>query len=479
MDRFAWAKYAFPLFLLLAVVIRWGTFFPSVLDHDETTYFLIGKGLLEGQTYLVDTIDTKPIGIFLIYAFFAWLGSGTLWVARLGAALAVGLSGWLLYRLGRQQTRSTAVGWGAGISYVLLVSIFSRYGVSPNTELFFVPFTVGAFVLALRSNVGVLHFTGAGLLLGLAFVIKYVVAADAFALGVYLLYLGWKNGHLSRTIFRQCLPMTVVFFLPLVATYGWYASHGLGETFWFYTFEVAGRYPTDTPWSERWFFLGKFFGRFLPFTVFAVLAFRDRVDVRASWPVFLLFWLVCTTIMTLVPGTLFGHYQIQMMVPLALLAGRWFHAARPSGRWKRPRLAFWRGLVLFVTLGLSIGLYLANNRKPDVPRLVAAELQTRMQPGQQLYSGNCQHVLYHLLAQAPPTPYVHSSLLFFPHHIENLGIDLDAETDRILHQERVDFALLCWDYPRNALTDAIEREFVLVDTLQSGYYLWQRVTKTD
>ncbi|HEX5625100.1 MAG TPA: hypothetical protein VFX48_03710, partial [Saprospiraceae bacterium] len=43
---------------LLAILLRFFSFFPSVIDHDESTYIVIAKALLEGQTYFKDVIDT-------------------------------------------------------------------------------------------------------------------------------------------------------------------------------------------------------------------------------------------------------------------------------------------------------------------------------------------------------------------------------------------------------------------------------------
>ncbi|MBP8239553.1 MAG: hypothetical protein KAX50_06315, partial [Saprospiraceae bacterium] len=54
----------------LALVMRFFSFFPSVINHDESTYILIAEGLLKGKVYFRDYIDTKPIGIFLLYAGF-------------------------------------------------------------------------------------------------------------------------------------------------------------------------------------------------------------------------------------------------------------------------------------------------------------------------------------------------------------------------------------------------------------------------
>mgnify|MGYP000745940403 CR=1 FL=1 len=195
-----WSKWALGIFLGLAVVIRWGTFFPSVINHDESTYFLIGQGLLQGQTYLVDSFDTKPIGIFLVYALMSLLGGGSIFMLRLFTALVIGLTAYLIFRLGRKANADERVGWAAGIAYLLLSSIFKFYGLSPNTELFFVPFAVAAVLLVWGEKQQWYHFASAGLLLGAGFVIKYVIAADAFAIGAFLLWRGWRQQELGKAI---------------------------------------------------------------------------------------------------------------------------------------------------------------------------------------------------------------------------------------------------------------------------------------
>ncbi|MEL7221365.1 MAG: glycosyltransferase family 39 protein, partial [Bacteroidota bacterium] len=445
-----WSRWAFAVFLLLAVIIRWGTFFPSVINHDETTYLLIGKGLLNGQTYLVDSFDTKPIGIFLIYALWNALSSGAIWLMRLFTALTVGLTAYLLYRLAKKATAEERIGWTAGISYLLLTSIFKYYGLSPNTELFFTPLVAGAVLLAWSDSRSIPRYMLVGLLLGMAFMIKYVVAADALAIGLCLLGLGWRKGTLNTTIFRQCLPMTLVFCLPLMCAYFYYSSIGQTDAFLFYTFEVTGKYPVEASWWTRLLFSLEFYGRFFPFTLLAVFAYRERLSEDRDWQNFLLLWLLCTTVMTLIPGKTFGHYQIQIMLPLALLTATWFHPERRQQQWLRnwsPKFAW--GLLAALLLGLSIGLWRYYTKKTDYPKAITEILQSRMEEGDQVYTGNYHHIVYHLLDQAPLTPYVHSSLLFYEHHVDALGIDLAAEAHKIIDGHQPRYVLLREDYPKN------------------------------
>ncbi len=474
MQRVDWSKWALPIFLLLAVIIRWGTFFPSVINHDESTYFLIGKGLLEGQTYLVDSFDTKPLGIFLIYAAMSWLGGGSIFMLRLFTALIIGLTAYLIYRLGVKGNQDQRVGWAAGIGYLILSSTFKYYGLSPNTELFFVPFAVGAVLLIWGDDRKWHHFLIAGTLLGLGFMVKYVIAADAFAIGAFLLWQGWRKKDLVTAIFWQCLPLTLAFFVPLALTYSYYASIDQLDAFLFYTFDVTSRYPVEASWGSRFLFTLEFFARFFPFTLLAIFAYREHQANDRIWQGFLLFWMMCVLIITILPGKTFGHYQIQLMPPLALLAGSWFYGNRTAQAWLRniPNRWAW-GTLATLVLGLSIALYSYYNGKVDDPRVVTEELQKRLAPGELVYTGNYHHITYHLLGQESLTPYVHSSLLYYDHHVAALELDLEHEAQQILdHNPR--FALLRTDHPHNQLTDIIYENFTIIDTLLDKVWLLEK-----
>lgn len=476
MQKVDWSKWALLIFLVLAVVIRWGTFLPSVINHDESTYFLIGKGLLEGQTYLVDSFDTKPIGIFLIYAAMSWLGGGSILLLRLFTALVVGFTAYLVYRLGRKANNDNWVGWAAGIGYLLLSSIFKYYGLSPNTELFFVPFAVGAVLLSWGQDRRIYHFLLAGLLLGFGFMVKYVIAADAFAIGAFLLWRGWQSKQLANAIFRQCVPLTLAFFLPLGLTYGYYAGLGQLDAFLFYTFDVTSRYPVEASWGSRLVFTLAFFGRYFPFTLLAIFAVRERKESDRQWQNFLLFWLTCVMVITVLPGKTFGHYQIQLMPPLALLAGSWFSQERIKQGFLRNIPARWAwGFLAALVLGLSIGLYSYFSKKLDGPRVIAQKLRERLSDDQLVYTGNYHHITYHLLEQPSLTPYVHSSLLFYDHHVSALEIDLQEEAQKILDQNPR-FVLLRTDHPHNKLTELIYENYTITDTLPDKVWLLEKLS---
>lgn len=475
----AWSRWALPLFLVLGVLVRWGTFGPSVINHDESTYIVIAEGLLGGQTYLVDTFDTKPIGIFWIYAAMSWLGGSSIFMFRLFTALVVGGTAYLLFRVSRQATGQASVAWAAGVMYLLLSSVFKYYGLSPNTELFFVPFAVAAISLVWSGKTGLWRYILAGFLLGCGFMVKYVIAADALAIGLLLLWrINSKREPWLEVVFKRCAPLTIAFFIPFAAVYGYYAQMGQLDSFLFYTFEVTSRYPVEATALKRLLFSLEFFGRFFPVTGLAIFAFRDVLAKDRSWQLFLLLWLCVNTIMTLLPGKTFGHYQIQLMPPLAALAATFFHPERTIFPWFRRQFSTLTSVgtisvLAILLLVLPISLFVYYSGKADTPRKVAAQIKEHLAPGDTFYTGNYHHIIYHLLGQHSPTPYVHSSLLFYDHHVEALDIDLAEEGQGMFaNKRRPQVVLLRLGTPITPLTGIVEQYYSPNDTLFNEVVLW-------
>lgn len=473
------ARWALPILILLAVAIRWPSFLSSVINHDESTYIVIGNGLLHGQVYLVDSYDTKSVGIFLVYALLNALTGGSIFGIRLLTTIWLAFTAYLLFRLGVRAGGQQRVGWAAGISYVLMTSIFTHYGISPNTELFFNGFTVLAVLLVWDAGNRIGLYLLGGLSLGAAFMVKYVSAGDAFALGCFLLAAGLQRGEWENAVFRRCAPLTLAFFVPFGLVYAYYAQIGKLDNFSFYTFEVTSRYPKEAEWWRQLKYMGDFLLRYSPLVVFALFALREYRREDRSLQYFCLLWFAADTAVLLLPGKFFGHYQVQLMPALALLAATWFHPDRKSPRLLKQMAPKWSYALLgMLILGLSIGLFSYYAPKADYPRQIAQDLQRRMGPGDQAYTGNYHHIVYHLLGQPSLTPYVHSSLLFYNHHLQVLEIDLAKESKRILGKEPR-FILLREEHEENILTQAIKEKYMVIDTLVDRVLLFEKCYLND
>ncbi len=481
------ASHSLLLFFALAIALRWGSFFISVVDHDESTYIVIADELLRGESYLRDVVDTKPIGIFWIYAALISLTGGSIFALRLAAALVLALGAWGLYWAGRRATGSARVGLAAGIIYCWCCSIFTYYGLSPNTEIFFNLFTIAAVALAVAPRLGegadppFWHWPVAGLLLGLAFIIKPFAAAEALAIGLFLVWFYGRRGAWGR-LFAGGTALVGTFALPLAFVYFYFQRQGLLAEFYFYTFEVSAAYPVDLPWYLRLKYMGDYLLRYAPFVLLGagaqVQSWRMRSKESIRWGTYLLLQFLLVTAVVLLTGKRFGHYQIQLHPVLALLAATWWTSGLTVYPWLRSASVKRWGPALLVVASLSMGLmyYGYYGRKEDQSAQIAAYLEPRLQAGETFFPINGWQITYHLLDRPSPTRFVHSSLLFLDHHVEAFQIDERAEAERLIANPNLKYLIGRNEDPEadTPLKARLLEVFLPYDTIGPKLLVWKR-----
>ena len=492
----------FWFFLVLAIALRWGSFFISVIDHDESTYIVIADELLRGEVYLRDVVDTKPIGIFWVYALLNTVTGGSIPLLRLATAAVIALGAWGLYWANLRVTGQRTAGYVAGGLYVFMCSVYAHYGMAPNTEHYFNALTIWA--VALSVAVPRKRWGWAGLLLGLAFIIKPFAAAEAGAVGLYLVW------HYRRDLPRMLgrgLQLVASWALPLGAVVAYYWWLDLLPALWFYSVEVSAAYPIELPWYLRLKYMGDYLLRYSPFVLLALAGTRvvcgvrgggvrggaarfarggrtskrplERSDfgplsVRSSseWLYYLALQFLLVTTVILLTGKRFGHYQIQLHPVVALWVGATAGVAWREV-WQRRRVLIGLGVVA-VGVGIGHALYYAG--KSDDERLVADYLQKHLQPGETFFAINGYEIVYHLTDRSVPTPYVHGSLLFYGHHAQALGIDTEAVASSLLNNQRVRY--LIGDADNSALESPLAKRllerFALVEKLEGGIQVWER-----
>jgi len=400
--------------ILLAVILRLPSFSISVMDHDESTYLIMGAEMLEGRELYSDITDTKPAGIFLIYAFMQLITGYSLFLKRLLVAFLVGASGYLIHRLSVALFKEKNPALAAGIIYILFTSTWEYFGISPNTELFFNFFTISGAILLLKPNKK--WYFMAGILLGMGFMIKYLVLFDVLAIGGFL----FISEHIqerrifSLKIFKPYFLAGVGFSIPFGLAHLAFWLKGNYAEFHFITYELVGNYNDDASLKDYFIMLLDFAGRFLPVTILFFYVFFSGKAPFENWhKPFFAVWLASILLAIYLPGKGFTHYTMQLMVPLSLIAGMFYHprmnpAPRMAALFKgRPA---WVTGIGIVTVVMSINIY-DNWFRTDYPREVAEYLEENMEPGETVYTGNYRHIIYYLLRQNSPTKYVHPTIL--------------------------------------------------------------------
>ncbi len=465
----------------LSLVMRFFSFFPSVMDHDESTYLVIADAVRHGQVYLRDIIDTKPIGIFTLFAIVQLFFGKAIFVIRIFTAIWVALTAWMLYLTHRQLIKDQTgdqfnpAPLASAVIYIFIISIFTFYGISPNTEHFFNLFTIYALFLILKFRSYVWFFV-AGLLLGLGFMIKYVVLFDAVAFGVFYV---WRQVTLGKNWvhwFSRCVVMAIGFSLPFVIVWLYYWQLNMLDTFLFYSFELSGRYFINPPWFDYLLYVLDVLLRFLPVTVWFVFCSWHWRTTGLGLPLLSWLWSSLVIIIILLPGKLFSHYFIQCMLPFSLLAGSFFDTRRspgPAFAWMRkPRLGYVL-LVLIIVVNISFQK-MDYYDKPDYPRQVAKYLKSHLLPGDIIYTANGPQIIYHMTGTNSPTPYVHSSLIWNKDNSNALGIDMNEELTKILEQEPRFIIIKNTLSPDNPMLPALNNSYQKVQTFGKELVLFER-----
>ncbi len=454
-------------FIVVAVGLRFFSFFPSVLDHDESTYLIIGRDILQGKELYTEITDTKPAGIFIFYAAMELLFGGSIFMKRLVFSLVVGFTSFLVYRVSMNFFNNQKPAIASGLIYIFYTSIWIYHGRSPNTELLFNLTTIGALLLFLRPTLKT-WFMG-GLLMGIGFIIKYLVLFDLAAfLLFFFLYDILNDVKLLRQLNfwgRYILAgLTFLLVFGLLNLY-FYLDNPLHE-FFYVTYELPGNYGSNPSLKRYFIMLLDFTAKFLPisFFVFYVISKKNFLMGKLKW--FFLVWVSGILIAIYLPGKEFSHYTIQLMLPLSLLGGLFFHPELRKDKFSSLLFSGKTGLALLVVGTLIIQLISFNNEvmKIDHPREVAAAIKQKLVPGEHIYVANYEQIVYYLLEMESPTKYVHPNLIFTDTH-KAFKIDVDQELKRIMDASP-EFIIV--ERENEKLNPYIETKYRLIGEMDQG-----------
>jgi len=455
----------FSIFALLSIILRFFSFFPSVIDHDESTYLEIARMILAGKTLYVDMIDIKPPGIFLILAGFQALFGYSVFVIRLLVALWIAITAFLIYKTGKLLLKDERSSVAAGVIYIFFISTWSFYGVSITTEIFFNLFTITSLYILLKSN-NTLKYFPAGLVAGFGFLVKYFVVFDFTVFVVFSVFILDRHRKSTATNFKSIASVLLAgtgFLIPFATANIIFFLNGHFDSFFNIIYLAPLRYPSGWNAWEMLKFILDFHLRFLPVFIFFYVALLNKSlkgNETIRLRLFMTAWSIMALIAVLISGKTFGHYTIQLMMPVSMLAGLFFHPEAGLPSYFKRLLPKRIGLVILAMLILLISaIKLEYVFRRDIPREIAAYLKPRLEKDDVIYTGNYHHIVYYLLKKESPTPYTHRSLLYDQDHIEALNIDTFAEFERIMKQRPVYF-IVKEEFPDGRMKDFLRENYV-------------------
>ena len=400
------------LFFMATLLSRLPTFSQSVLDWDESLYFLMAQQWRHGHLPYTTIWDNKPVGIYVIFAAAQTVFGDRVAAIRLAMVLCVTVLAFAVSRITRVLTGDDSAGLLAGGA--LILCSLSNDGLASNTELFMACCTALAVWAALTSERAFL----VGVLLGAAFMIKYVSVFETPAI-FFLVLLRHRRAEIG-------LRMILGAALPLAFTALLYGAHGqLG--LWWATSIASNFRRVDAPFTAQAFTyalhteLLRWGTMYLAGLALLILAAARR---RAT-ELFLAAWLLGGAVGVVAAKSFYDHYFLQLLPVLCVSLGVLFAQLRHT--WMRAAFVVAALALPGWAAKTSIGYILA----PDVPGEIGAALKA--EPGS-LYVFDSQPIIYALAGKTPPTRFVLPSELIGRSLPRVAGSDPVAEVGRILSQ---------------------------------------------
>ena len=333
------SKYIVLLFFLI-FLLRIPTLYQPIVDIDESVFSEFASIILQGGTPYIDALDNKPP---LTYYFFSMVyyfaGIGNMPAVHAVTILIVMGTGFFIFRFARRY-----YGEKAGIMslafYVFLGHFFEPKYISTNGEtLINLPVVISAVLFFndyTHKKQSFVRLSMSGLFLGIAVLVNYKAGILAVLFILQTVYFIYTNRSIiSRRILVDRiirLGVTGLFsIVPIAAIAVYFIKLGNFSDFYLWGFKYNFGYINSGSQSLSLLRLSGKIGLFivlsLPAWYIIFLAFyREKIqhshESDSTGILFFLFsWTGLSFYVLTMGGRTYGHYFIQMIVPVSLSAG--------------------------------------------------------------------------------------------------------------------------------------------------------------
>ena len=234
------------IIIALVVVLRSPTLLPSMYVSDEGYYGTIANDILDGGAVYHTAVDTKPPGMYYIYAaVFRVAGRNNLLAVHVLAIFVVVATALVVWRIGARVANEWAGAW-AGIGYAVFVHAYRPNDtLGANSEIFAaLPLALSVLVFLQgqkKPALGLMFLSGA--LVGVATLIRQPSAVTLGALLACLAY-GWliPRSHSFGRVLAAGSGVMIGFIAVIAALAWYYAVQGNLHDAYLWAWAFAVRY---------------------------------------------------------------------------------------------------------------------------------------------------------------------------------------------------------------------------------------------
>ncbi len=328
----------------LHLALRWSILHTTFLDIDEAQFAGFARVLLDGGLPYRDSLDTKSLGIYLFYAAcFKLFPAEPMFGVRIITLLWTFAQATLLAAVVRQgmgqSNRATKTGRLAAFFFIIFSTTFIPKYLATSINSVMTLFLIGATFFTLKANAALdkekIYDALAGFLTGLALLFKYQAGIQFFIFAIFVSPLcpfiknlpGWRRVIKRVMIFG--LAMCVPFALQGFALW----QMGVWPDFVRWSLLGSGAYIIQGGGSIPFWrsFLAKALPYFLSTMLIWILAGKAILSAKKQTAAdaseafrYGVLWAALTLIPVGLSGRFYGHYFLQFLPALCLLAALGF-----------------------------------------------------------------------------------------------------------------------------------------------------------
>jgi len=214
-------------FLLIASVFFFLLRFPSLFEPywygDEGIYQVLGMGIRQGKLLYRDIFDNKPP---LLYVFYSFFNGDQFWIRFLSLVFGLGAVIAFFY-LSKLLFKKTKIAYLTTSIFAVLFGLPIIEGNIANAENFMLlPLILGAILIVWKKHFKYKYFL-AGLLVGIAFLVKIVAVFDFAGFFIFIILTNFKFNF--KNLKNKSLPILSLilgFVLPIFLTTVFFVAQG-------------------------------------------------------------------------------------------------------------------------------------------------------------------------------------------------------------------------------------------------------------
>lgn len=326
-------QYVFVLMFFLILVLRIPALYHTVIDIDEAAFAEFASKWLGGAVPYVDVYDNKPIlTYYFYYIIFYFFGINNLFAVHVATLLLVYVSAvviyWFVERIAGKQEAIAA-----SLFFIFLMHTYEPKYIATNTETIYTLPVLLTFVLYYRvlwEKKKSLYAVLSGICGSISFLVNYKAGIILAAFGIFGIYLLYTASSKKDELLQQIKllgSICVGFFIPVCSALWYFYQKGALNEFitlgFLYNFKYIQSGMATVPYLKAIARFLLFVLCSLPLWVISVKQLPVRkIDHKTDNNILLLFIWLALSIFTVTLGwRAYGHYFIQLVVPLSLLAG--------------------------------------------------------------------------------------------------------------------------------------------------------------